>query len=81
MKKKTVFITGASSGIGKATAIFFQQKGWNVTATMRHPEKEIELTNMENIKCVCMDVTDINSIQRAIEKAISTCGCPRFSDH
>ena len=27
---KSIFITGAASGIGKATAISFAQKGWNV---------------------------------------------------
>ena len=44
--KKTILITGASSGIGKATAIFFQAKGWNVVATMRTPDKESELTQL-----------------------------------
>ena len=38
---KTIFITGASSGLGKATAKLFQAKGWNVIATMRNPEKGI----------------------------------------
>ncbi len=45
---KTILITGASSGIGKATAIYFQQKGWNVIATMRNPEKDIELKALQN---------------------------------
>lgn len=30
----TVVITGASSGIGKAAALYFQSKQWNVVATM-----------------------------------------------
>lgn len=62
---KTIVITGASSGIGKATARYFAQKGWNVAATMRHPEKEMELSSMENIRCFQLDVTDSVSIDNA----------------
>ena len=40
----TIFVVGSSSGIGKATAKLFAEKGWTVIATMRTPEKETELT-------------------------------------
>jgi NAD(P)-dependent dehydrogenase (short-subunit alcohol dehydrogenase family) len=46
---KTILITGSSSGIGRATAKLFHDKGWNVIATMRAPEKEAELTNLDNV--------------------------------
>lgn len=56
--QKTIFITGASSALGKATAKLFQQAGWNVIATMRNPENETELTEIENITLLKLDVTD-----------------------
>lgn len=61
---KTVFITGASSGIGKATAVLFQKNGWNVAATMRKPEKETELKGLKNVRCYPLDVTDVDSIKK-----------------
>ncbi|WP_207436013.1 SDR family NAD(P)-dependent oxidoreductase [Sabulibacter ruber] len=38
--QKRIFITGASAGLGKATARLFHSKGWKVIATMRNPEKD-----------------------------------------
>lgn len=72
--KKTIFITGASSGIGKATAIHFQQNGWNVIATMRSPEKESELTRLENVLIQKVDVLDVASIKESINNGISKFG-------
>ena len=54
--KQTILITGASSGIGKETAKYFQDKGWNVIATMRNPEKETELTKLDNVLVTKLDV-------------------------
>ena len=64
--KKTMLITGASSGIGKATAVYFHEHGWNIAATMRRPEVEQDLTVLTNLACLQLDVTDRSSIQRAI---------------
>lgn len=67
--KQTIFITGASSGFGRETAKLFIQKGWNVVATMRSPEKEMELTALPGVSVVRMDVTDKASIEAAIAGA------------
>lgn len=64
---KTIVITGASSGIGKATAKYFVAKGWQVAATMRTPEKEFELTTFSNVKLFKLDVTDSKSIDNAYQ--------------
>lgn len=72
--RKTILITGASSGIGKETAKFFQSKGWNVVATMRNPEKETELTHLDNVLVTKLDVLDIVSINEAVQKGIKTFG-------
>lgn len=69
---KTIFITGASTGIGKETAILFAKKGWNVVATMRTPEKGNDLLEYPTIKIVRLDVTDEESIAQALENAFQT---------
>ncbi|MCF8424270.1 MAG: SDR family oxidoreductase [Bacteroidia bacterium] len=71
---KTIFITGASSGIGKETAKLFQSKGWNVIATMRNPEKETELNQLDNVLVAKLDVLDLNTIQKAFQDGIQKFG-------
>lgn len=71
---KTVFITGASSGIGRETAKRFQAQGWQVIATMRHPEAETELTQLPNVRVLRCDVTNVASINAAIETGVQAFG-------
>lgn len=68
---KTIFITGASSGLGKATAKLFQQKDWKVIATMRKPENETELNTLDNVVLLPLDVTNPDQIKSSAEKAIA----------
>ncbi|RZK37120.1 MAG: SDR family oxidoreductase [Pedobacter sp.] len=72
--RKTILITGASSGLGKETAKLFQQKGWNVIATMRKPEFETELNVLENVLVTKLDVLDFDSVEAAVNGGIERFG-------
>jgi NAD(P)-dependent dehydrogenase (short-subunit alcohol dehydrogenase family) len=69
---KTIFITGASSGIGLASAKLFHELGWNVVATMRTPEKDTELKALDPARMLVarLDLQDYTSIQPAIQAGI-----------
>jgi NAD(P)-dependent dehydrogenase (short-subunit alcohol dehydrogenase family) len=72
---KTVLITGASTGIGYATALRFQREGWNVVATMRNPETARVWDHRDDrFLCLRLDVTDTASIQAAVALAQETFG-------
>ena len=68
---KTIFITGASSGLGKATTKLFSAKGWNVIATMRTPAKEKELRSLSNISVLELDVSNPKQIHEVVEGVTS----------
>ncbi|MEP4547259.1 MAG: SDR family oxidoreductase [Saccharospirillum sp.] len=69
----TLLITGASSGIGKATALRFHAEGWNVIATMRDPASS-DLASLENVLVTRLDVTDSASISAAVQAGIDRFG-------
>lgn len=71
---RTAFITGASSGIGRATAQRFQSEGWNVVATMRSPEDGADLAALPHVVVTRLDVTDSSSISAAVADARATFG-------
>jgi NAD(P)-dependent dehydrogenase (short-subunit alcohol dehydrogenase family) len=64
---KTVLVTGASAGIGKATVELFLQHGYKVYAAARRVEKMEDLKKAGAIP-VQMDVTDNRSMEAGIEK-------------
>jgi NADP-dependent 3-hydroxy acid dehydrogenase YdfG len=72
--RKTIFITGASTGIGKETAIYFAEKGWNVSATMRTTAKGKDLPKYPNLKIFELDVNNEGSINKAINDTMSAFG-------
>ena len=68
MNKKTIWITGGSTGIGKALAIKFASKGWNVAVSARRTELLTELSNdYENISSFPLDVTNKTQCKEVFE--------------
>ena len=71
MKKKIVWITGASSGIGRALAIKFAKEGWTVAASARR-EKLLKELNVENsnIHPYPLDVTNIEQCKSVFKNIL-----------
>jgi NAD(P)-dependent dehydrogenase (short-subunit alcohol dehydrogenase family) len=68
---KTIFITGSSTGLGRAAAKLFASKGWHVFATMRNPAKETELGNTKGITLLKLDVTKSQDVSEAAAAALA----------
>src|ERR1700676_1026565 len=68
---KTIFITGTSTGLGRATALLFARHGWSVIATMRNPDRETELGKVPGITLLPLDVTRPAQIDAAVRRALA----------
>ena len=69
MNKKTIWITGGSTGIGKALAIKFANKGWNVAISARRENLLKEISdNNKNIYGFPLDVTDKSKCKEVFEQ-------------
>jgi NAD(P)-dependent dehydrogenase (short-subunit alcohol dehydrogenase family) len=71
---KTIFITGASSGLGQAAAKRFAREGWKVLATMRNPDKDTELSGVAGVTLLPLDVTRREQIEAAARRAVELGG-------
>jgi NAD(P)-dependent dehydrogenase (short-subunit alcohol dehydrogenase family) len=72
--RKAIFITGSSSGLGRATAKLFASKGWKVIASMRDPKKEKELGKISGVTLMALDVTDPHEIESVAEQVVASGG-------
>ena len=71
--KRTVLITGCSSGIGAETARHLNEKGWTVYATARKPET-LDGLAATGCKTLALDVTDEASMVAAVDAVIAESG-------
>ena len=68
---QTIVITGSSTGLGRATALLFASRGWNVVATMRDPSKEHELASVAGIRVLALDVTRPEQIAQTARELLA----------
>lgn len=72
--KKAILITGATSGIGKASTLHFSQNGYQVFATFRNDTDGAHLSELPNVYPLKMDVTRSADIQAAVRKVSQELG-------
>src|SRR5580704_4757425 len=76
---KSVLITGATDGLGKATAILLAQRGYRVFAAGRSVEKRAQLDALAReknlpLETLELDVCDDASVQRSVAAVLAKAG-------
>ena len=72
--RKTVIVTGASQGIGAATANLFLERGYNVVANSRHISQKNELVHSENLALVDGDIAAPATADKLVDTAVRRFG-------
>ena len=72
--QKKIWITGASSGIGKAVAEKFAKEGWKVAVSARRKELLDELAKHNNISSFPLDVTNQSQINNVFKNVLNAFG-------
>ena len=80
-KLKLAFITGATKGIGRSTAVAFANSGWDLILLSRNidmmEELKLELSNTQSkISLVKCDLSNSKEIDHCVKEAIEKYGCP-----
>lgn len=73
MSERAALITGASSGIGAATALWFAARGWRVWGTARDPGRVSEELR-RSVRFLAMDVTDDGSVSSGVAQVLAEAG-------
>ena len=68
--QKKIWITGASSGIGKSVAQKFSAEGWKVAVSARRKEILNEMAKDKNIFSFPLDVTNLNNCNDTFENIL-----------
>lgn len=78
MDKKTILITGCSTGIGYVTAKGLTRRGYRVFATARKPE-DVEKLSSEGLESLALDLNSKESIINAVQEVLSRTGGTLFA--
>ena len=68
---RSVFLTGTSTGLGRAAVTLFSERGWRVVATMRAPEREHELGALPGVVLKKLDVDDPDAITAVVAETLA----------